>query len=242
MLNRLPAASLRDPPIGFGHRGARALLPDNSLPGFQLALRLGATGLETDAFVTCDGVAVLDHDGVVGRGLRRRPVASVTHAASGLPSLDELYELCGADFELSIDIKDSTAASAVVASARARDACRRLWLCTPDLDLARQWVGEFDGCNIVHSTSRRAVRRQEEKHAAALHASGIGTVNLHHSDWSAGLVSLYHRFGINCFGWDVQFPRVVDALLDMGIDGLYSDHVDMLMSRLAPPPPGGTAT
>ncbi len=48
----------------------------------QLALRLGATGLESDVWLTADGVPVLDHDGVVGprappppdrRGRARRP-------------------------------------------------------------------------------------------------------------------------------------------------------------------------
>ena len=39
---RLP--SLRRPPIGFAHRGARAHAPENTLEAFQLALRLGRDG------------------------------------------------------------------------------------------------------------------------------------------------------------------------------------------------------
>ncbi|HKY78076.1 MAG TPA: glycerophosphodiester phosphodiesterase family protein, partial [Acidimicrobiia bacterium] len=39
------------PPIGFAHRGARAQAPENTLEAFALALRLGATGLESDAWV-----------------------------------------------------------------------------------------------------------------------------------------------------------------------------------------------
>ena len=230
-------ASLRDPPIGFGHRGARAVLPDNTLPGFELALRLGATGLETDAFVTSDGVAVLDHDGVVRRGLRRVAIASVVAADVAVPRLDDLYETCGSDFELSIDIKDAAAASAVVESSRRYEASGRLWLCTPDLDAASAWAAQYPDCNVVHSTRRRRLRRQEEAHAAALHSASVRAVNLHHSDWTAGLVSLYHRFGLHCFAWDAQFPRVVEALLAMGIDGVYSDHVDMLMALLPPEAP-----
>lgn len=45
-----------------GHRGARALLPENTLAGFALALDLGVTTLETDLGVTRDGVVVLSHD------------------------------------------------------------------------------------------------------------------------------------------------------------------------------------
>lgn len=45
-----------------GHRGARGLLPENSLVGFDLAQGLGVTTLETDSKVTSDGVLVLTHD------------------------------------------------------------------------------------------------------------------------------------------------------------------------------------
>ena len=65
--------SLRRPPIGFAHRGARAHAPDNTSESFELALRLGASGLESDVWLTADGVPVLDHDGVVRVGHRRRP-------------------------------------------------------------------------------------------------------------------------------------------------------------------------
>ncbi len=69
------------PTVLFAHRGARAHERENTLPAFELAVRLGATGLESDVWVTADGVAVLDHDGVVGGRLRRRPIASVERAA-----------------------------------------------------------------------------------------------------------------------------------------------------------------
>jgi len=34
--------------IAFAHRGARAYARENTLDAFQLGLRLGATGLESD--------------------------------------------------------------------------------------------------------------------------------------------------------------------------------------------------
>ena len=51
------------PPVLFAHRGAKAHAPDNTLEAFELAVKLGATGLETDAWCTRDGEVVLDHDG-----------------------------------------------------------------------------------------------------------------------------------------------------------------------------------
>ncbi|WP_433331488.1 glycerophosphodiester phosphodiesterase family protein [Spirillospora sp. CA-294931] len=45
-----------------GHRGARGLRPENSLPGFAHALTLGVDAIELDVGLTSDGVVVLNHD------------------------------------------------------------------------------------------------------------------------------------------------------------------------------------
>jgi glycerophosphoryl diester phosphodiesterase len=49
-----------------GHRGARGLRPENTLPSFEAALDAGATSLETDVHLTFDGVPVLIHDPRLG--------------------------------------------------------------------------------------------------------------------------------------------------------------------------------
>src|SRR5450755_3852248 len=45
-----------------GHRGARGLAPENTLPAFATALSLGVTTLELDTAITRDGVIVVSHD------------------------------------------------------------------------------------------------------------------------------------------------------------------------------------
>lgn len=55
-----------------GHRGARNLRPENTLPAMEAALDELMTTLETDAGVTADGVAVLNHDPFVTPGKCRR--------------------------------------------------------------------------------------------------------------------------------------------------------------------------
>jgi glycerophosphoryl diester phosphodiesterase len=45
-----------------GHRGARALAPENTLPGFARALGVGVSTLELDVGMTRDGVVVVAHD------------------------------------------------------------------------------------------------------------------------------------------------------------------------------------
>ncbi|MFI0480453.1 glycerophosphodiester phosphodiesterase family protein [Actinomadura sp. 9N215] len=45
-----------------GHRGARGLRPENTLPGFAHALDLGVDAIELDVGLSADGVVVLNHD------------------------------------------------------------------------------------------------------------------------------------------------------------------------------------
>lgn len=54
-----------------GHRGARGLLPENTLAGFARTLEIGVTTLELDIAVTADGVPVISHDTHLNPALTR---------------------------------------------------------------------------------------------------------------------------------------------------------------------------
>src|SRR5436853_38759 len=45
-----------------GHRGARAIYPENTIPAFVYAIESGADALEMDLAVTRDDVLVVSHD------------------------------------------------------------------------------------------------------------------------------------------------------------------------------------
>jgi glycerophosphoryl diester phosphodiesterase len=45
-----------------GHRGARGLLPENTLPAYEEALRIGVTTLELDVGISSDDVVTISHD------------------------------------------------------------------------------------------------------------------------------------------------------------------------------------
>ncbi len=51
----------------IGHRGAAGLAPENTLPSFELAVRLGADAIELDVHLSSDGVPVVIHDDTVDR-------------------------------------------------------------------------------------------------------------------------------------------------------------------------------
>lgn len=111
-----------------GHRGAKALRPENTIPSFEYAIELGVDTLETDVRLTKDGIPVLCHDSDIvrttnGEGIIRQytleelkqfdagsKFGSGEFANKGfkIPTLEEFCELIDAHREilLNVEIKD----------------------------------------------------------------------------------------------------------------------------------------
>jgi len=241
---RLP--SKRDRPIAFAHRGARAHAPENTAEAFDLAVKLGATGIESDVWLTADGQLILTHDGTIG--LRRKPLASLQR--SDLPdswiTMPELLDRIPADLDVSIDIKTDDAMEPMLDWAKTLDPLTRsrIYLCHHDWRRLAAWRSIDPHVRLIDSTSLKSMDEGPERRAFQLFEAGIDGVNLHHSEWSGGMATLFHRFDRLCFGWDAQHTRILADLLRMGLDGVYSDHVDIMMDAMtehmadgpAPPP------
>ncbi len=222
------------PPITFAHRGARIEHPENTIAAFRRGLELGASGLESDAWLSADGEVVLVHDDTVGRALRRQKVrasSAAELAAFGVPRLAELYDTLGVTYDLSIDVKHPEVLEPMLEVAAAHGAAARLWVCSPDAEMLFAWQGRTDA-NLVHS-HRKDRLGQLERHARELQVHGIAAMNMHHTEWKAGLVALFHRFEVRAFAWDTQELRHLTAMLDIGIDGLYCDRPERMVAAVA---------
>src|ERR1700680_1442839 len=88
-----------------GHRGACAILPENTLPGFEYAIGAGVDAIELDVAVTSDNVPVASHDqhlpsqaAIYGLMLGQLPV--------WLPTLDDVFALAPrGNFHFNVEIK-----------------------------------------------------------------------------------------------------------------------------------------
>ena len=221
--------------ITFAHRGARLEEPENTIPAFERALAAGVTGLETDVWLTSDGEVVCSHDAVVRQGRRRRRISESTAAdlaELSVPRLADVYEQLGTAFECSVDVKSPDAASALVEVARRYSALERLWVCSPDVEVLRSLRSE-PSVKLVHSERRRSIAVPLERHAYDLASIGIDAMNMHHSEWTAGLVSLFHRFDVLAFAWDAQEARQLRAVLRMEIDAVYCDRPDRMVATVS---------
>jgi glycerophosphoryl diester phosphodiesterase len=228
---RLP--SLLDHPIAFAHRGGRAHAPENTLEAFELGLRLGATGLETDVWLTQDGIPVLVHDGAIRSRLRTRRIADLTRSQlpHHVPDLVDLVERCGVEYHLSIDLKDPNSGPAVIRTLHevAPALVPRTWLCHPDFELLAALRRTDADIRLVNSTRLDRLKDGAERRAALLSQLGIDGINLFHTEWNGGLATLFHRFGRTAFGWGVEYERQFQTVYRMGLDAVYGDWVDRMM-------------
>jgi len=111
----------REKPYVLAHRGNRAACPENTLASFRRALEDGADILETDLYLSADGVFVCIHDAALerttdGRGpVEARTVAELKtlsascgrpeYAAERIPALAEVAALLPPDRGLALELK-----------------------------------------------------------------------------------------------------------------------------------------
>ncbi|MCY6371440.1 glycerophosphodiester phosphodiesterase [Clostridium ganghwense] len=111
--------------INYAHRGASAYYPENTMLAFEKALKLGATGIETDVQMTKDGIPILMHNELVnrttnGRGLvKNYTYKEIRKLDAGswfrkdfkglkVPSLEELMEFLKCkNIKLNIELKNN---------------------------------------------------------------------------------------------------------------------------------------
>jgi glycerophosphoryl diester phosphodiesterase len=106
----------------FGHRGAKAYAPMNTLPAFELAMQQGAHGIELDVHRSKDGHVVIVHDFTIdhttnGTGLVvEKTLAELKALDAGswfgetfkgvqIPTLDEVFALVGKRMIVNVEIK-----------------------------------------------------------------------------------------------------------------------------------------
>jgi glycerophosphoryl diester phosphodiesterase len=176
----------------------------------------------------------LDHDGWVGPRWRRRPIADTISSAlpEHIPTLAELAELAQVhQLALSLDIKDAAAYDVVGRTLAdvSSDLVNRSFICCEDFQLLQTIAPRLRNLQLIDSSRLATMKTGPERRLADLSNLGVVGLNMHHTDWNGGLVTLAHRFNRLALAWDAQFEYQLTTTLLMGIDGLYSDWVDRMV-------------
>lgn len=240
-----PSGYLDSPtPLAFAHRGGAADGDENTAAAFARAIALGYRYVETDVHATADGVPVVFHDATLRRvtgergrvaELRWADLASVRVGGAALiPRLDEVLD-AWPRVRFNIDVKADRAVEPTVdAIGRVAAGDRVLLASFSDARLAR--LRALTRGRVATGLGVRGVARLR---VASLHGR---PVRLPPSVVAAQVPPRYgrvrvldrrflayaHRLGLQVHVWTIDEPAEMHELLDLGVDGIMTDHVGVL--------------
>ena len=234
-------------PVAFAHRGFSREGLENSLVAFQAAADLGYQYIESDVHTTADGTAVLFHDDRLDRvtnagGLiAQLPDAVVQQALiGGTEHILALADLVQAlpDTRFNLDVKDAGSVDSLAA--------------------AIEEFGLHDRVCVASFSDkrRRAVLKQLSRPAASSAGTGTMAAFLLLGPWlprplmrwflrqtdllqipvrqgplrlvTRRSVERAHRLGLKMHVWTINDPAEMNALFDLGVDGVMTDRADLL--------------
>jgi glycerophosphoryl diester phosphodiesterase len=243
-----------EPFAAYAHRGGAHYPPnrhrENTRHAFGQAVDLGYRYLETDVHATADGVLVAFHDSVLDRVTDRAgaiaslPYAEVARARiAGRDPIPLLSELLTAfpDARFNIDAKSDGAVALMADTIAEHDAYHRV--CVSSFSVAR-----------LHRLRRRIGPRV----ASAASSAGIAVNRF--APWltwalnspapvlqlpisypfrgrrlqvlTPNLVRAVHRAGKRVQIWTVDDSETMTRLLELGVDGMFTDRIDILKDVL----------
>jgi glycerophosphoryl diester phosphodiesterase len=236
-------------PLAFAHRGGAAAgdaesPAENTMHAFARAVALGFRYLETDVQATADGVPVVFHDDDLARlADRRQRIGALRWAdlrtvrvagAAAIPRLDEVLAAWPAA-RFNIDVKADAAVTPTIEVVRRTAALDRVLLASFRDARVRRMRRAF-GPTVATALATREVARLW---LAAYLGRGLrvppGAVAAQVPVRYAGarvvdrrFVARAHRLGLQVHVWTVDAPDEMHELLDLGVDGIMTDHPEVL--------------
>ncbi|MFI1537858.1 glycerophosphodiester phosphodiesterase [Streptomyces anandii] len=230
-------------PIAFAHRGGAADGVENTVAQFRRAVALGYRYIETDVHATADGRLVAFHDTTLDRvtdGAGRiadLPWEDVRHARVGgrepVPLFEELLETFP-EVRWNIDVKAEPALLPLLELIERTGAWGRV--CVGSFSEARVVRAQrLAGPRLATSYGTRgvlglrlrswgvpaALRRSAVAAQVPVSQSGVPVVD-------PLFLRAAHARGLHVHVWTVNEPKRMHRLLDLGVDGIMTDHIDTL--------------
>ncbi len=235
----------------IAHRGASAYAPENTVKAFELAVKMGAEDFEFDVHQTKDGILVVHHDfdlkRTAGKGVKiadhtyaeLKKINVAAHFAKDpafqcVPRLEEVLDVIGhpsrwLNFEVKNDdniysgIEEKVLAflrskpglfEKSVVSSFDHGTLRRFRELAPELKLA------YLGHNLKTVLLLPAIKKAKE----------VGAVNFHMNVRLAFKLNVakLHKAGFRVCVYTVNTKKEALRMRDIGVDGIFSNHPDIL--------------
>lgn len=230
----------------FGHRGASGYAPENTIEAFQLAVEMGADGVELDVQMTRDGELVVAHDETIDRvsnGSGRIAEMTLielkklrfnrTHPEYGeavIPTLGEVFELLG---ETGLDINIELKNSLIDYPGLER---RVIELAEKKFDLERIIISSFNHASMLRVKAVDPRLVSGLLYEASMiepweYATRLGMDALHPQFAEVitpgGNCRKAHEAGIRVHTWTVNEPKIMKAVILEKADIMITNYPDL---------------
>jgi glycerophosphoryl diester phosphodiesterase len=242
-------------PIRIAHRGASGsgLAPENTLAAFEKAIQFGVDAVELDVRATRDGVLVVMHDLTIDRTTDREgPVDELSFsqlreadagawfgtefAGERIPTLQEVFDLIRHRALAVVEIKADWLAEQVLKVAHDVDVADQIVVQSFSPETVRR-VNAVDRSvptalllgNLPTSPSRMRAR----KVAREVLASGANILNVWHAALTPPFFEEMRKRGVSIWTWTVDQEAVLRDVIQIGVQGVATNHPDRLNRVLA---------
>ncbi|MFF7182579.1 glycerophosphodiester phosphodiesterase family protein [Streptomyces sp. NPDC008121] len=234
-------------PIPFAHRGGTADGLENTAAAFRRAAAAGYRYFETDVHTTADGALVAFHDSTLDRvtdatgRIRDLPWAAVREARVAGKEPLALFEDLLAEFpeaRWNVDLKAESSLVPLVELIRRADAWDRV--CVGSFTESRVARAQrLAGPRLATSFGVKGVLALRLRSLGIPAALRAGAVAAQVPERQGGVTVVDRRFvreaharGLQVHVWTVNDPERMNSLLDLGVDGIMTDHLETLRTVL----------
>jgi glycerophosphoryl diester phosphodiesterase len=239
-------------PVVFAHRGDSAHAPENTLAAFTMAAEVGAPAIEFDVKLSADGRVIVIHDQTVdrttdGRGdVRRLPLAALRDLDAGarfadsfrgerIPTLEEVFETVGSRLYMNVELTNyATPLDHLVPEVV--KLVKKFGL------EQRVLFSSFFPNNLLKAAQLLPEARRGllawagwmgwPARAFGFRSNVYGALHPHLSNATLGLVNRVHAAGKRVHVWTVNAPDDIKRLVDLGVDGLFTDDPALALKIL----------
>lgn len=211
----------------IGHRGA-AGFPENTIAGFEEALRQGVDGIEMDVRQTADGRLVVVHDSVVGeRSVQSTPYADLIALEQGkqIPLFEEALEKFGKRTLLDIELKVDGYEEPVVELLKLHTEPEKTMISGFSAKLLQTVHELLPAVQLGYIYNRT----QDE---GARHHAPVDVVIPQFRLASRELIEEVHDEGLEVWAWTVNDDVEIARLLRLGVDGLITDYPEKVLAAV----------
>lgn len=248
------AASQR--PLVIAHRGLSSQYPENTLPAFEAAVACGADMIELDIALTVDGRFMVIHDDTLSRTtttqgfvghLRSQELQQLDAgkwfnseaAATPIPTLDDVLDRIGGRIQLNIEVKPFFP---LTQSGRMQAALSRLLTIFDEREMRStalfssvnfyilEYLRELDSDLRLGLIFRRPLTDFDPEFVCR--AFDVWSLHPFHEQVDDELLENMHGMGVKVFPYTVNSRTRMRELVNMGVDGLFTDYPERMIEEL----------